>query len=166
MTLTLILMRHAKSDWSEPGQDDFDRRLNDRGRRAAPLVGRWLADKGHIPEIALVSAARRTVETWDYVAEAFPTVQAKVLKSLYLAGPDAMLRLLRQKRQSSVLVLAHNPGIGECASLLAKTPPQHARFDDYPTGATTILDFDAETWSDVVWHSGTVRDFMVPRDVN
>ncbi len=166
MTLTLILMRHAKSDWSEPGQDDFDRRLNERGRRAAPLVGRWLADKGYIPELALVSSAHRTVETWEYVAQAFTDVRVEVLRSLYLAGPDAMLRLLGQRRETCVLLLAHNPGIGECAALFAKTPPEHPRFDDYPTGATTVLDFDAETWRDVGWHSGAVRAFVVPRDVD
>ncbi len=166
MTLTLILMRHAKSDWSEPGQDDFDRRLNERGRRAAPLMGRWLADKEYIPEVALVSAARRTVETWDYVANSLPGVRTEVVQSLYLAGPDAMLRLLGQRRETRVLLLAHNPGIGECAALFAKSPPEHPRFEDYPTGATTVFDFDAETWKDAGWHRGAVRAFMVPSDVD
>ena len=60
----LILMRHAKSSWADPGQRDFDRPLNARGVRSAPLLGAWLRERGHVPDAALVSTARRTRETW------------------------------------------------------------------------------------------------------
>ena len=166
VTLTLILVRHAKSDWSDAVQDDFDRPLNERGRREAPLIGRWLAENAACPEVALVSAARRTVETWELLADTLPRVAADVARRLYLAGPEAILEAVRRRNEACVLVLAHNPGIGECATLLAKSPPNHPRFEDYPTGATTVLEFDAETWTDVVWHSGILRGFMVPRDAS
>ncbi|MBL4558811.1 MAG: histidine phosphatase family protein [Rhodobacteraceae bacterium] len=65
-------MRHAKSDWGDPTRADHDRPLNRRGRRAAPLIGRWLAAQGAIPDAVLTSSARRTRETWDRMAPAFP----------------------------------------------------------------------------------------------
>ena len=165
MTLTLILVRHAKSDWSEAGQDDFDRPLNERGRREAPLIGRWLAERKHRPEVALVSAARRTVETWELGSEALPEVTVDVARRLYLASPESILEAVHRRKEACVIVVGHSPGIGECAALLAKSPPDHPRFEDYPTGATTVLEFDADTWTDVVWHRGFVRGFTVPRDV-
>lgn len=164
MTLTLILMRHAKSDWGTPGQDDIDRPLNARGRREASHLGHWLAESGYRPETALVSAARRTMETWELAARSLPGVPTVVRRGLYLAGPDAILAAVRQRRETFVLVVGHNPGIGECAALLAKTPPDDPRFEDYPTGATTVLEFDADTWNDVDPHNGGLRAFMVPRD--
>ena len=63
----LILMRHAKSSWADPGQRDLDRPLNKRGRRSAALVGGWLKRKGYRPDQALVSSARRAQETWSGV---------------------------------------------------------------------------------------------------
>ncbi len=61
----LILMRHAKSSWANVSQADFDRPLNERGRQAAPLMGRWLDEQGLIPDLILCSTARRTQETCD-----------------------------------------------------------------------------------------------------
>ncbi|WP_204322083.1 histidine phosphatase family protein, partial [Streptococcus pneumoniae] len=59
----LILLRHAKSDWPE-GVADHERPLNGRGRRAAPLMGEAMVERGYVPERALVSSAKRTQETW------------------------------------------------------------------------------------------------------
>ena len=59
MTRTLIVTRHAKSDWDAPTLDDHDRQLNQRGRRAAKAIGRWLAAEGHAPDQVLSSTARR-----------------------------------------------------------------------------------------------------------
>ncbi|MEE3099475.1 MAG: histidine phosphatase family protein, partial [Pseudomonadota bacterium] len=65
----LVLMRHAKSDWGDPGLGDHDRPLNDRGRRAAPRMGAWLAAQGAFPDAALLSSARRVQETWAGVLD-------------------------------------------------------------------------------------------------
>jgi phosphohistidine phosphatase len=66
----LILMRHAKSSWADPGQRDLDRPLNKRGRHAAGALGAWLKRRGYAPGHALVSTARRAQETWAGVVAA------------------------------------------------------------------------------------------------
>jgi phosphohistidine phosphatase len=130
-------------------------------------LGRWLAEAGYRPEEVIVSGALRTVETWGGMGPAFvPEVTARAERRLYDAPAERMLEVLRAATRSPLLLIGHNPGIGAFANRLAIAPPANPRFEDYPTGATTVLEFDAETWTDVAWHSGNMRGFMVPRDAS
>jgi len=166
MTLTLILTRHAKSDWDDPHLSDHDRVLNDRGRGAAPKVGRWLKDHGHLPDAALVSSARRTVETWELLApELGVSVPMTLAPGLYHAEAGDILTHLRKAEVPTVMVIGHNPGIGEFAHRIVDAPAPHPRFIDYPTCATLVAAFPGNAWSDVEWWSGQVVDFVVPRDL-
>ena len=166
MTLRLILTRHAKSSWGDPEQPDHARPLNDRGRRSADRIGRWLAENGHAPKVACLSTALRAVETWEGIA---PRLGGKVDevwdKSLYHSSPETMLSVLWRQAPETVILIAHNPGMGSLAQLLAEDPPQRAEFDYFPTCATLILDFDAESWAGIEPLGGRVVDFIVPRDL-
>ena len=160
MSLTLILMRHAKSDWDNPLLTDHDRPLNARGRRSARAMGDWLRRGGWQPDQALVSTSERTRETWAGLGITAP---ARFDSALYLAEACDMWRVLRGAEGSCVLMLGHNPGIGDFAADLVAAPPDHERFADYPTGATLIARFDAPSWDAVQPRSGQVADFAVPR---
>ncbi len=166
MSLTLILMRHAKSAWDDPAQDDFDRPLNGRGRVSAPAIGDWLVQKGYLPDIVIVSGARRTVESWERMSSKLPeTAVMESAPALYLAAPQILMGVLRTQRVPTVMMISHNPGIGQLASLLAKSAPSHPKFRQYPTAATTILQFQEDTWDDISPAQGEVLDFVVPRDL-
>lgn len=166
MPLTLILMRHAKSTWDDPLLSDEERPLNDRGRTAAPLIADWLVENGHLPEKVVTSAAVRTQETWACMAPKMPgDIPAESTPALYLASADTILNVIKTQTAPSLLILCHNPGIADFAERIVKTPPDHKDFRRYPTAATTVITFDAETWQDVTWHSGTATDFTVPRDL-
>ena len=166
MSLTLILMRHAKSTWDDPLLSDEERPLNDRGRAAAPLIARWLAEKGHVPQKVVTSAAVRTQETWARMAPMMPGEAAlEVTPALYLAGAEMITNVIKTQTSSPLLILCHNPGIADFAERIVKTPPTHKDFRRYPTAATTVITFDARTWQDVTWHSGDVLGFTVPRDL-
>ncbi|MEM9710517.1 MAG: histidine phosphatase family protein [Pseudomonadota bacterium] len=166
MPLTLILMRHAKSSWSDPEADDFDRALNSRGRASAPAMGRWLSEHGYLPDEVIVSGARRTVETWSHMAAALPaTASMRSDPMLYHAASEAMLVVLRNAFQPTTMLIGHNPGITEFAHRLAGATYPHDRYGDFPTAATAIITFGAETWREIVWSDGTVTDFAVPGDV-
>ena len=165
MTRTLILIRHAKSAWSDPTLDDYRRPLNARGERAATALGRWMAGRGLVPDEVLVSGAERTVRTWAGIApELAGTPAMRTERALYQAGPDAILDVLHGATGDRVALIAHNPGIAAFAAKIAARPPDHLRFPDYPTGATTVLTFDTP-WADVGWGDGTVTDFVVPREL-
>ena len=110
----------------------------------------------------------RTRETWELIAQEFPEVPGRVIwmEELYHAPAQTMLDALRGAEQATtVLMLGHNPGIGGFATMIVRQPPDHLRFRDYPTAATTIVDFDLAHWRDVDWGMGTVRDFVIPREI-
>ena len=166
MALTLILTRHAKSSWSDPTIDDFDRSLNQRGRNAAPAVASWLVARGYLPDIVLVSGARRTVETWQRMAPVMPeTATMESMPALYHAGSDIILGVLKAQTPPTVALIAHNPGIAEFAERIVKSPPKHPSFQRYPTAATMVIKFDEASWSQIGWGQGKVLDFTVPRDL-
>ncbi len=163
MTRTLVLTRHAKSSWSTAGLLDHDRPLTKRGRTAAMDVGAWLQRHGWIPDEVLSSTSKRTRETWDRMALNAPSVC--FLPALYHARADQMLKVLQTARGHIVLMLGHNPGIAEFAARLAQTAPDHPRFFDYPTCATTVMTFDLADWSQLRPHLGRVASFVIPREL-
>lgn len=162
----LILMRHAKSSWDAAGMRDFERPLAPRGHDAADRMGRWLAETGHAPQAVLCSPARRARETWAHVARHLPAPEV-VLDDprLYLAEPATIWSLLEGVRHPSVLVIGHNPGIGELAGMVAHPPPAHPKFAKYPTCATLIAEFDAADWATATPADGRTLAFAVPRDL-
>lgn len=161
--LRLILMRHAKSSWDDPSMDDHDRPLNDRGERSARAIGDWLRAQGYVPDRILSSSAERTVETAKGLG--LDRVPALFTPSLYLAGPDQMLAQLHQAEGHCVLMLGHNPGIGWLAEMLVQSKPDHARFGDFPTCATLVVEFDGDNWASVKPGTGQVVAFITPGDL-
>ncbi len=170
MTRRLILTRHAKSSWDDPMMADHDRPLNARGQRASAELGAWLASRGYIPGEVLCSDATRTRETWERIAQTLGTAAgdapALVLKpALYHASPDVMLAVLRHAQAETVMMVGHNPGIGEFAERIVAQMPAHPAYRRYPTGATLIASFEIDSWQDVGFGLGAVRDFVVPREL-
>ncbi|MGZ2256298.1 SixA phosphatase family protein [Roseobacter sp. A03A-229] len=164
MTRTLILMRHAKSDWTHAGLRDHERPLNGRGRVSAKALGDWLRAQGHLPDEVLCSSATRTGETLqrlDLPAE----IPVSYTSDLYHAEAAAMREVLKRATGTCVLMVGHNPGICDFAHRLVRRAPEHLRFEDYPTGATLVVQFDAESWSEIGWHEGQPIDFVVPREL-
>ncbi|APE42354.1 phosphoglycerate mutase [Sulfitobacter alexandrii] len=160
----LILMRHAKSDWSGESLNDHDRQLNQRGRNSAHALGDWLRQKRLIPDEVLCSSAVRTRETLSGLG--LPEgISTTFTRKLYLASMDEILGQMQRAQGDVVLMLGHNPGIGMCADALVTSPPDHPQFMAYPTGATLVADFDIDDWSAARWHKGSPEDFVVPKDL-
>ncbi|MFW8635095.1 SixA phosphatase family protein [Cribrihabitans pelagius] len=162
MTCTLILTRHAKSAWDTNVPSDHARPLNKRGRRSAPAIGAWLRDTGHVPEQVIASSALRARETWELMDLEAPVA---FTERLYMASSDMILKVLRQAEHPRVMLIGHNPGVAAFAHTVVAHPPGHARFDDFPTGATLIAEFAISNWADLTWSSGTAVDFTVPREL-
>ncbi|PWE27719.1 phosphoglycerate mutase [Pararhodobacter marinus] len=166
MMKRLILTRHAKSSWDDPTMADKDRPLNARGQAAAADLGQWLASRGDIPDEVLCSDAARTRETWEGIAASLDSQPRLILKpALYHASADVMLAVLRHATGSTVMMIGHNPGISEFAERIVARAPANAEFHRYPTGATLVVSFETDDWKQVDWHQGSVRDFIVPREL-
>ncbi|MCV3273712.1 SixA phosphatase family protein [Roseobacter sinensis] len=164
MTRTLILMRHAKSDWSHAGLRDHERPLNGRGRVSAQALGAWLRDREHLPDEVLCSSATRTGETLQRL-ELPKDIPVRYMNELYHAEASCMRDVLMQAVGACVLMIGHNPGICDVAHRLVRTAPDHPRFEDYPTGATLVVRFAAPSWAEIGWHEGQPIDFVTPREL-
>lgn len=162
MTRTLILTRHAKSSWDDPMLDDHDRPLNARGQKSARAVGAWLLDKGYAPDEVLCSTARRTRDT---LAEMGLDGTPVFREDLYHVTANQILRVLSGANGKTVLLLGHNPGIAQFAAEILEQPPDHPRFEDFPTCATLVARFDIDNWQRLAWRSGKALDFTIPREL-
>ena len=166
MTLRLILIRHGKSSWDDPFAPDHDRVLNTRGCASAKAIGVWMRDRGYAPDTVLCSDSIRTRETAALILPAFvPAPKLQLSARLYQAEPETILDRIRREKPGTLAVIGHNPGIGQAAELLVSAAPDHPRFSDYPTCATTVIDFDIVRWADLKPGTGSCVDFIVPRDL-
>ncbi len=165
--MRLIVVRHAKSSWSQPALSDHDRPLAPRGIRSANLIGAWLAEKGYMPRHVMCSSARRTQETWKGIsrhAEDPPILD--IMPKLYHAGLRGLIGIAATAKASPVMLIGHNPGIGEFANWVCSEPPGHIDFRRYPTGATLVCDIDPAGLSELTQATGLAVAFTVPRDLD
>lgn len=171
----LILLRHAKAVGQIAGLDDRDRTLADRGRSDAIRMGQFLREEDCVPQLILCSTAMRTRETLDLVVPQLgsaPTV--RLMPELYLARWLSIINLIRQVRDPAdvLMVIAHNPGLEDCARKLARPPGDtkarklHQLLQaEYPTAALAVFDFDIEAWSAVDRGEGEFEMFVRPKDL-
>jgi phosphohistidine phosphatase len=171
MMLTLSLLRHAKSSWSNPALPDRERPLATRGVTDAPLMGKAMAERGIDPELVLCSSARRTRDTLDLVLPEL-RVEPKIVyvDALYHASPEQMLELLHgiQPGANRVMLVGHNPEIQAFALDLVGSGPKHFRDrlkTKYPTAGLAVINFVSGLWKSVSVNSGTLNLFLSPKDL-
>ena len=171
MMLTLSLLRHAKSSWSNPALPDRERPLATRGVTDAPLMGKAMAERGIDPELVLCSSARRTRDTLDLVLPEL-RVEPKIVyvDALYHASPEQMLELLHgiQPGANRVMLVGHNPEIQAFALDLVGSGPKHFRDRlkmKYPTAGLAVINFVSGLWKSVSVNSGTLNLFLSPKDL-
>jgi phosphohistidine phosphatase len=145
----LILFRHAKAEPRGPGQGDFDRPLSPRGWEDAAIVGRALAADGLAPDMALVSPARRTTETWVGAQGAFAPAKTELTPSLYDAAPEAISEAIEAVADQcdTLIVIGHNPGLHEVAiELLIDASASGAEIERvaarFPTATAAVYAID------------------------
>jgi phosphohistidine phosphatase len=169
--MRLMLLRHAKAEKAEPGERDHERALNARGHKDSARMGAYLAKHALVPDGVLVSTARRTRETWDGVAEAFPGDPAvRFDERLYNGTSDGILAVLRETKpaQKSLLVIGHNPGMHDLATLLIASGDVEARErlnEGLPTAGLAIIDFAPGSWAKLHPHGGRLERFVTPRSL-
>jgi phosphohistidine phosphatase len=166
----LILLRHAKSSWDDPGKDDVERPLSARGRRAATRMAQWLAQVRVRPSFVLCSDALRTRQTLALIHAAIGAPDVAYEKQLYLASKTKLLGRLRKLNDAlrCVMLIGHNPGLQELALALL---PKDAAVErekiaaKFPTAATVRLAFDGASWSDLGPGKTRLIAYVVPREL-
>ncbi|MGO4123679.1 histidine phosphatase family protein [Inquilinus sp. YAF38] len=165
---TLILLRHAKSDWADPALADHDRPLAERGRDAAPKMGAWLKTHGPKPDLVLCSTATRARQTLALALEALGAApETRFDRGLYLAGGAGVLARLRQApdEAATVLLVGHNPDLEQLARRLATTGDKAALArlaEKYPTAGLAVIELPVERWAEA-GPGGRLVAFETPR---
>lgn len=160
----LMLLRHAKSDWGDPSLADIERPLAPRGRRAAAVIGAYLRGHALVPDLIVTSPAVRTRETVELLG--LDAVPVEADRALYGGGEDGLLERLRivPDEVRALLLVGHNPGIGRLAALLVDDEGRDL-VGSYPTGALTVAEPGADTWSELSWSSCHVLAYVTPKSL-
>jgi len=165
----LGLLRHAKSDWDDISLRDYDRGLNDRGKRGAAVMGGHIRAHGVAWDLLLASPAERVKRTLDATRLKIPT---RWEERVYLADSDALIELLRglDGDPSAVLLAGHNPGLQELIFDLVAPEHENRLFDiaaeKYPTATFAVLELAIDRWADCQPGCGTLVHLARPRDLD
>ncbi|MEV7025158.1 histidine phosphatase family protein [Kitasatospora sp. NPDC093558] len=164
---TLIVLRHAKSAWP-PGVPDEERPLGPRGRRDAPEAGRWLHDRGLLPDAVVCSPARRARETWELASAELPQAPAATFDPrVYTADADDLIPVLREqpRHATTVLLIGHNPALEDLILDLAADTGGEALDrirEKYPTSGIAVLELP-DAWPELGSSPARLVDFAIPR---
>ena len=147
MTKTLIIMRHAKIIWDNPGLADYDRPLNKRGLRDASRMAQWLSESELIPDQVIASAACRANQTASIVTNEL-ALETDIFETrdLYLSDYDTYLEQVSYlpNNVETVLVIGHNPTMESLVYLLS------GESVSMPTAAIAVIQLPIDTWSNQV----------------
>ncbi len=147
MQRTLVMIRHAKSSWANPLQSDFDRPLNERGKKEAPEMGEKLKALNIVPDLIICSKAKRTRQTAKKIASALGYNLDNVIweEKLYHCIPSVFEEILYEVKDDvkTLFIIAHNPGITEFVNQLS---PGFG-IDNMPTCGVAAVTFEADEWN-------------------
>lgn len=161
----LLLLRHAKSSWDDPGLADAERPLAPRGRKAARRLARSMDRERLRPELVLCSPARRARETLEAILPALGSPDVAFEEALYRADAGELLARLRRVPSAvgSAMLVGHNPALQELVLLLAAEGPERRRVEQkLPTGALAVLAVPA--WAGLRPGSGSLERLVLPRE--
>lgn len=159
---TLFLIRHAKSSWDNPGLRDFDRPLNERGLRDAPLMAALLAARGAKPDLIMSSPAKRALTTARYFADAFGMPDEQIVRNpdIYEATPQQILRIISRLPDESktVCLFGHNPTFTDVANRYTDD-----YIDNLPTCGVVQIVSNADSWASMYEGNADVTNCFFPK---
>lgn len=160
---TLYLVRHAKSSWTDVGLSDFERPLNNRGKRDAPEMGRRLNEKNILPDLMLSSPANRALTTCNLIANqlGYDPAQIQTNKNIYHASIKALHEVVldMENKINSLMLFGHNPGFTDFANKLART-----NIYNIPTCGVFACQFNISNWHDLKLGTGKKLFYDFPKN--
>jgi phosphohistidine phosphatase len=161
---TLYIIRHAKSSWNDPALDDFDRPLNERGKRDAPRMGKRLKEKDIYPDLMLSSPAKRAFSTARRIGKVLKYAKdnIKTDRRLYHADEEIILDVIQnvKDKHQTIMVFGHNPGLTEFVNTLQQ---EQLDIENIPTCGIVAFQLDVDSWKDVNWGKGRILFFDYPK---
>lgn len=166
--LRLYILRHLKTAWARPGQSDFDRELNARGRADLEVVRRCIDRHGYQPKFVYCSPAVRTRATFAGISQSFAeTPQSAFPEPMYSGNSQTYLDIVRaHPKPEALMLIGHNPTCSSLAALLAGSGDDGALgrlARKFPTGALAVLDFASNSWMEIGQGDGILKAFWTPK---
>ena len=170
----LTLLRHAKSGWDDPVKRDFDRPLNERGERAATLMGRFARDQDMRFDLLVASPATRVMQTLDHFLRSYGvSIEPHWDRRIYLASSATLLDVVQATPDSveALMMAGHNPGLEDLILDLVPEDGRNAALRDevetkLPTASLATLEFDLDHWTDIKEGAAVLLSFTRPRDLD
>jgi len=163
-TKTLLVVRHAKSSWESGIAADFDRPLNDRGKRDAPVMAARLKDKKIMPDAFVSSPANRAFTTAGVFCDVFGLPEKKIITipSLYHAAPETFFKVISEldNKFETVAIFSHNPGITAFANMLT----DNIHVDNMPTCGIFGVEVLTNSWANFKESTKTFLLFDYPKN--
>ncbi|VAW62375.1 hypothetical protein MNBD_GAMMA09-3595 [hydrothermal vent metagenome] len=157
---TLFLARHAKSNWDQPANNDFERTLNDRGEADSVSMAALLQKNNYtLDQIISSDAVRALATARQYEAQLQPEHGLITNHDLYCASLQQLLQAIKNisSENKAVMLVGHNPGMSEVLNYLASSDVA-----DMPTCSVGIIRFEVEQWRDVSIESSELLAFEYP----
>jgi phosphohistidine phosphatase len=159
----LIIMRHGKSSWADASLSDYERPLNRRGKRDAPLMGKLIFREDLVPQLIVTSSAKRAKKTAEATADSFSyDGRIEAIRDFYHADPATYIDHLNGVADdfSRVMVVGHNPGMEELIEELS------GRWERMPTAAVAAIELPIDKWSELSENiDGKLINLWLPREV-
>lgn len=159
---TLLLIRHAKSDWADSSLPDFDRPLNSRGVHDAPMMAEMVASKGITPDLIISSPAERAYRTAVLFSEEYnyPHDLIEQQRTLYTSSIRDILDMITkiEDKRNTVFIFGHNPEITYTAAYLSNN-----KISEMSTCAVACIDFDVKSWTKINPKKAKLRFYEYPK---
>ena len=159
---TLYVLRHAKSSWDDCSLSDFERPLNERGIKTAPLMGKEMKKNDFVPEIIICSTAKRAEQTAKLVKDS-AEFDAEIMfeEAIYEASVTTLLHIVSEidNEFDSALIVGHNPGFENLVRVLT------GKVEAMPTAGLAVINLEIESWNEINTESGNLREFIRPKEI-
>ncbi|MFI5204535.1 MAG: SixA phosphatase family protein [Flavobacteriales bacterium] len=161
---TLYVIRHAKSDWNDATLSDFDRPLNNRGKRDAPQMGKWLKKQNEIPDLIISSPAKRAKKTIEKIAEEIEYDEKNIHweKNLYETNVKTWLTVVCaiDNKHTNVFLVGHNDTLTQFVNYVAD-----AGIVNVPTCGVVKIEFNVSGWMEISFGTGNLIWFQSPKNI-
>jgi phosphohistidine phosphatase len=163
----ITLFRHAKAENPDLQTADSERALASRGRRNAARMGRFIKEKGLLPDLIIVSTAARTRETFDLASAEWPDLPVLFLDSIYEASATTVMAAIESHGADCerVMVIGHNPGLVVLLHNLVDSPPTGVNMSYFPTSCVADIGFDVRYIRNIQPESGRLLSFIRVREL-
>jgi len=163
----ILLLRHAKSSWDDPGLDDFDRPLAKRGIKDAPRMGAFARKTGYVPDLVISSPAERARQTTQFFTSKAGIDEEAIQweRNFYYGSASDYLTAVQQCGDDngidSVMLVGHNPKMEETASLICGSGSSY--ITRMPTAALVCIEHPAVKWEQVKAGTGRIKWMVIPK---